>query len=415
MAAVVGAGAVAADQADAGDAASDRVGLGWRAELALGIMAHLEQIDVLEVIADDLFSAPRRSRRAMQTLARQRPLLLHGVSLGLASTEPVDDVRLQRMARLVGELEPELWSEHLAFVRADGLEVGHLAAPPRSWATLEGTRRNAEHAARVVGTAPALENVASLIEPPGSSLDEAEWLSHVLAETRGGLLLDLNNLRSNAENFGFDPVAFLDRIPLARVQAVHIAGGRWVRASNGARRLLDDHRHDVPDPVYQLLTELARRAPQPLTVILERDGAYPAFERLLDELTRARRALAEGRRNPMAARVDAAGPPPSRNAPPRAAASALPDGDATLQTYLARLYVDAHSRKRFLADPRGDAERHGLTPDAVDALAQVDRAGLELAADSFASKRQPHTPRANPHDIAPSRHLAWGKWLWGAR
>jgi uncharacterized protein (UPF0276 family) len=404
---------VAAEPAE--PAEPDRVGLGWRAELALGIMAHLEQIDVLEVIADDLFSAPRRSIRAMQTLARERPIVLHGVSLGLASAEAVDEARLQKMARLVGQLEPELWSEHLAFVRAGGLEVGHLAAPPRNWATLEGTRRNTQRAAQRVGAPPALENVASLIEPPGSTLDEAEWVSHVLDETRGGLLLDLNNLRSNAENFGFDPVVFLDRIPLARVRVVHIAGGRWVRASDGASRLLDDHRHDVPDPVYQLLTELARRAPQPLTVILERDGAYPAFEHLLAELTRARRALAEGRRAPLAACGDTTRPASSLRAPPRDAAGATRERDAALQAYLARLYVDAPSRARFLADPRGDAERQGLPPDAVHALAQLDRAGLELAAESFAAKRQPHTPRANPQDTAPSRHLEWGKWLWGSR
>ena len=412
MAAAAGAGAVAAADG-AVHVAPDRVGLGWRAELALGIVAHLELIDVLEVIADDLFSAPRRSVRAMQTLARQRPIVLHGVSLGLASIEPVDDGRLEQMARLVGELEPELWSEHLAFVRAGGLEVGHLAAPPRSWATLEGTRRNAERAARLVGAAPALENVASLIDPPGSTLDEAEWLSHVLAETRGGLLLDLNNLRSNAENFGFDPVVFLDRIPLDRVRAVHIAGGRWVRASNGESRLLDDHRHDVPDPVYDLLTELARRAPQPLTVILERDGAYPPFQRLLDELARARRALAEGRRlQTEAGRVSTAPSSPIHSARP---AGHPHERDAALHTYLAHLYVDAPARRRFLADPRRDAERHGLAPDAVDALTRIDRAGLELAADSFASKRQPHTPRPSLDDAAPSRHLGWGKGLWGVR
>jgi uncharacterized protein (UPF0276 family) len=404
----------AAEGAAALGAPPDRVGIGWRDELALGIMTNLEQIDVLEVIADDLFSAPRRSLRAMRTLARQKPIVLHGVSLGLASVEPVDDTRLELMARLVGALEPELWSEHLAFVRAGRLEVGHLAAPPRSEATLEGTRRNAERAAQRVGAPPALENVASLLDPPGSTLDEAEWLSHVLSETRAGLLLDCNNLRSNAENFGFDPIAFLDRIPLARVQAVHIAGGRRVRASNGSTRLLDDHRHDVPDPVYQLLTEIARRAPQPLTVILERDGAYPAFERLLAELTRARRAVAEGRR------LRAQTPDPSPDALPAPLRAALAAHGpchraAALQTYLARLYVDASARERFLADPRADAEHHGLAPGAVDALASIDRAGLELAVDSFARKRQPHTPRANPHDSGPSRHAGWGKWLWGSR
>jgi uncharacterized protein (UPF0276 family) len=51
----------------------------------------------------------------------------------------------------------------------------------------------------------------------------------------------------------------------------------------------------VPDAVYALLESLAERARLPLTVILERDGEYPAMAALLDELDRARRALAAGR------------------------------------------------------------------------------------------------------------------------
>ena len=80
---------------------------------------------------------------------------------------------------------------------------------------------------------------------------------------------------------------------------LHIAGGKPVRAPydglGGGLRVLDDHCHDVPDPVYALLRELGRRAPQPLTVLLERDGAFPRFSHLLAQLEHARVALAEGR------------------------------------------------------------------------------------------------------------------------
>ena len=63
----------------------DRVGLGWRPELAAGILSNLDRIDLVEVIADDFFEAPRRRLRALRTLAAQTPVTLHGVSLGLAS------------------------------------------------------------------------------------------------------------------------------------------------------------------------------------------------------------------------------------------------------------------------------------------------------------------------------------------
>ena len=276
---------------------ADRVGLGWRPELAAGILAHADRIDVVEVIAEDWLGAGRRGRRALRTLAMQLPVALHGVSLGLASASPVEVRRLDAVARLVHAVEPEAWTEHLAFVRGGGRELGHLAAPPRAMATLEGLAANVARATKHVGRAPALENVATLIDPPGSDRDEPTWLTDAMAVAGCDLLLDLHNLHANALNFGFDARGALTRLPLARVGYVHVAGGRWIDTPGGERRrLLDDHRHDVPDPVLDLLTDLAARAPRPLTVILERDGNYPAMARLLAELDRLRAALARGRR-----------------------------------------------------------------------------------------------------------------------
>jgi hypothetical protein len=274
----------------------DRFGFGWRPELAAGILANIDQIDVVEVIADDHFHATRGVLRALQTLAAQVPVVLHGVSLGLASTVPVDDWRLDCMARLMAATGAEAWSEHLAFVRGGGIEIGHLAAPPRTAASIEGSCRNLERAARIVGTPPQIENIATLITPPASTYDEGEWVKEIVYGVGGSLLLDLHNLYANAVNFGDDPTALLHSLPLDRVAGVHLSGGRWIDGPGGARRLLDDHLHDVPQPVFDLLAELGRAAPQPLTVIIERDGCYPTFGQLLAELSTAREVLAATRR-----------------------------------------------------------------------------------------------------------------------
>jgi uncharacterized protein (UPF0276 family) len=272
----------------------DRVGIGWRPDLAGGILAHLDRIDVVELIADDHFDATTGEARALRTLGAQVPVLLHGVSLGLASSHDVDWRRLDAMARLVDRVRPESWSEHLAFVRAGGREIGHLAAPPRTRATIEGAARNVAAARRVVGVAPLLENVATLIDPPGSEVDEPAWIGEIAEAVDAGLLLDLHNLHANAVNYGFDAHAALRRLPLGRVGAVHLAGGQWIGASP-ASRLLDDHRHDVPDAVFDLLADLASLACQPVTVIIERDGNFPPFEHVLTEVERARDTVARGR------------------------------------------------------------------------------------------------------------------------
>ncbi|HJW50003.1 MAG TPA: DUF692 family protein [Candidatus Limnocylindria bacterium] len=276
----------------------DRVGLSWRGPLAAAILSNLDRIDVIELMLEDFIDASGPVLGGARLLRSSTPVMLHGVSLGLASVGTVSTRRLDRVARVVNAIEPESWTEHLAFVRAGDIEIGHLAAPPRTIATVEGTARNVDRAAKVLGARPLLENIATLVDPPGSALAEDEWVSATLNAADVDLLLDLHNLHANAINFGFDAVAYLGRIPIHRVRQIHIAGGRWVTLTVDGlaeRRLLDDHLHDVPDPVYRLLVEVAARASGPLTVILERDGRFPSTATLLKQLDQARAALREGR------------------------------------------------------------------------------------------------------------------------
>lgn len=272
----------------------DRFGIGWRPRLAAGILANLDRIDIVEVIADDYFDASRNERRALRTLATQTPVTLHGVSLGLASAERVETRRADLMARLFDKVRPVFWSEHLAFVRGGGIEIGHLAAPPRNEATIDGTLANLALAKKIVGVAPQVENVATLIDPPLSDRDEAAWVSAIVRNSESDLLLDLHNLYANSVNFNFSALDFLSRMPREKVATIHLAGGKWIQRGT-AHRLLDDHLHDVPDPVYNLLEEVAARTPQPLTVILERDGKFPAIDVLLAQLDQARLAVTRGR------------------------------------------------------------------------------------------------------------------------
>jgi uncharacterized protein (UPF0276 family) len=359
----------------------DRIGIGWRPELAAGVVLHLDEIDVVEVIADDYFDAGRQGLRALRTLAVQVPVLLHGVSLGLASTARVETARVERIARVVEAVRPEFWSEHLAFVRGGGREIGHLAAPPRTLSTIDGLAENVWRASALVGCSPVLENVATLVEPPGSCLDETAWLARAISATGSPLLLDLHNLYANAVNFGTDPFQMLAELPAEQIRAVHVAGGKWIArhtSSGSGRRLLDDHLHDVPEIVYDLLREVGRRVPQTISVILERDGEYPAMEHLLGEIRRLRLVLAEGRvgRDSVTER--------------KAALTSIThnvETTAAFEAFLARIYVDADLRRLLLRAPSLTAAQAGLSPEESQALEHIDRVGMEFAAHSFARKR----------------------------
>ena len=356
----------------------DRFGLGWRPELALDMLRHAGDVEILEFIAEEWFTAPPARLATLTAWCRERPCHLHGTSLGLASAVPVAQERLLAWKNLVHATQPAFWSEHLAFVRGGGIELGHLAAPPRTTATIAGALANIQAMKNVVGSLPLLENVATLMVPPGSVIDEPTWLCGIIENSGAGMLLDLHNWHANAVNQGWDATAALDRLPLERVVAVHLAGGRRWRG-----RLLDDHLHPVPEAVFDLLEGVAARVPGPLDVLIERDGAFPAFAELLDELAHARASVAAGRarRVAMAART-----PALRQATAVAVASET-SGDK-MEEFLARLYTDATLRTAFYADPHGCARAAGLPSAVGEQLHHLDREGLILVADSLGAKRR---------------------------
>lgn len=371
------------------DRLADRFGLSWRPALAAELWLALDAVDVLEVMAEDFLDVPdfptQAHRTKLDALIGERPLIVHGVSLGLASPEPVDPGRLARLAALVHHVRAERWSEHLAFVRLGDLELHHLAAPPRDAATLAGLVQNVNMAYAALGSRPALENVATLVTPLGSELDEPAWAAAVYAATGAPPLLDLHNLWANATTFGWDPGAYLAALPAdpSEPLLIHLAGGRPI----GSGRILDDHLHPVPEPVFELLSEVARLRPEPLTVILERDGYWPPLSELLAELDHARAAVQRGRTQ----RAQSPHPPtPGHPAhlTPRTLKPPPSDPLAKLRL-LARLYTEPTFLERFLADPTAALASNTLDIDTLE----IDAEGLRLTALGFAKKRS----RAHTH------------------
>jgi len=263
------------------------LGIGWRPELALRIERRAD-LGFVEVIAEDLDPWGPLPGPVVRLRERGTKIVPHGVSLSLGGAEPPDPRRLEALGRLAERLGAPLVSEHLAFVRAGGLESGHLLPLPRTQEALEVVVENVRRAQAALPVPLALENVAHLFEWPGGEMGEADFLAEVLERADVRLLLDVENVYANARNHGFDPLAFLQRLPLKRLAYVHVAGGIL---KHGLYH--DTHCHAVPAAVLDLLEEVAARVPVP-GALLERDGDFPPDARLNAELDGIARAVARG-------------------------------------------------------------------------------------------------------------------------
>ncbi len=270
----------------AGPLAGLGVGLGWRREIA-GVPAALPGLRFTEVVAESLpvHGPPPPMLDALGE--RGVTVVPHGVRLSLGGTDLLDPVRVARLAGAAAMLDAPLVSEHIAFVRAGGLEAGHLLPLPRTREALDVLTRNIAAVTAELGVPLALEPIAALFDWPEDEYTEADFVTELLERTDTWLLLDVANVYANARNRGADPWATLDRLPLERVAYLHVAGGA---ERDGIYH--DTHTAPTPDPVLALLRELAPRLAGP-PVLLERDGHYPPAAELHAELDAIARAASE--------------------------------------------------------------------------------------------------------------------------
>jgi len=259
------------------------VGIGWRAEIDLTV-ERLPGVDWVEVVAENL-RAEHLPESIVVLRDRGTPVLPHAVSLSVGGAEPVDPQRIEHLAKLADALDAPMASDHVCFVRAGGLDSGHLMPVPRTREALDVVVDNVKTVQAGLGVPFALENIAALLEWPDAELTEAQFLTELTDRTGCLLLVDVANLYANARNLGQDPVRLLDEIPLERLAYVHVAGGI---ERDGVYH--DTHAHPIVPEVLDLLGELTARTSPP-GVLLERDDDYPSDDELAAELAAIRAKL----------------------------------------------------------------------------------------------------------------------------
>ena len=270
---------MAAAAADLGAGVSIR-----RAHVAEAI-AQPATLDLVEIVANHYFTPRPKRNEQLRALCARFVVVPHGLDLSLGSAEGCSKEYLAHLCELIDVVRPPFWSEHVAFTRAGGRAIGHLAPVPRTHEALDVLERNVARARAAIDVPLILENIACPFDIPYADMDEPEFLTRLVERTGCGLLLDVANLYYNALNRSRDPYDELRALPLHAVVQCHLAGGHY---DDG--EWIDSHAYAVPEPVWQLFAEVARRAPL-RAAIVERDERVPPFAELAAEAAHARAIL----------------------------------------------------------------------------------------------------------------------------
>ena len=260
-----------------------RFGAGFRSAHFDEIARAPRAVDWFEVVSDTLIGVGGTRRAMLDRLRADYPILLHGVGLSIAGTDPLDASYLRGLRELADSIEPVFVSDHLCWTGFGG-KVSHDLLPVAfTPEVLDHVAARVAQVQEVLGRRLLLENATAYLAFAGTQIDEGEFFAALCARTGCGMLLDVNNLIVNAHNLGVDPQPVLAAIPESAVAYMHLAGHAVLPDVR-----IDTHDAQVPAAVWELYAVAARRFPQ-AGVIVERDDALPAFAALAAEVECARR------------------------------------------------------------------------------------------------------------------------------
>ena len=257
-------------------------GLGLRPRHYEAILKSRPRVDWFEALSENYMIPGGRPLHYLTRIRERYPVVLHGVSLSIGSTNPLDRSYLKQLKALAVRVEPEWISDHLCWTGVAGRNLHDLMPLPYTQEALHHVARRVRAVQDVLGRRILLENVSSYVAYRASAMSEWVFLAALAKEADCDILLDVNNIYVSAFNHGFNPIDFLDGIPAARVRQIHLAGH-----DNCGDLIIDTHDAPVIGPVWELYTEAVRRF-GPVPTMIERDDRIPPLGTLVRELDRAR-------------------------------------------------------------------------------------------------------------------------------
>ncbi len=261
------------------------LGVGLRNQHFPYLMSHDPEVEWFEVISENFINNFGYARRVLERVAAVRPVVMHGVSLSVGSTDPLDWDYLKDLKTLAEFVQPVWVSDHLCWTGVAGVNTHDLLPMPLNEESLQHVAARVRQVQDFLERPLVLENPSSYLEFKGSRITECDFLSELARETGCGLLLDVNNVYVSGYNHGFDPEQYIRSILHDAVVQIHLAG-----PTDCGRYLVDTHDQPVPTRVWELY-KLAQELTGGVSTLLEWDANIPDFPELVAELRKAEAAL----------------------------------------------------------------------------------------------------------------------------
>jgi hypothetical protein len=262
-------------------------GLGLRAQHYSEILNDAPKVDWFEIISENYMVQGGQPLRILDQIRERYPIVMHGVSLSIASTAPLDLEYLQRLKTLAQRVDPKWISDHLCWTGVHGVNLHDLLPIPYTQEALDHVVDRVTQVQDILGRRLTLENVSSYVTFGQSEMTEWEFVSQVATRADCWLLFDVNNVYVSGFNHGFDTNAFLNGVPRDRVVQFHVAGH-----SHEESHLIDTHDHPVCPEVWDVYRAAVAHF-GPVSTMIERDDNIPPLAELVDELNHARSIATE--------------------------------------------------------------------------------------------------------------------------
>jgi uncharacterized protein (UPF0276 family) len=257
-------------------------GLGLRAQHYNEILESNPPIDWFEVISENYMLPGGQPLRILDRIRERYPVVMHGVSMSIASTADPNFEYLKSLKQLARRVEPKWVSDHLCWTGVHGKNLHDLMPIPYTREGLDHVVSRVQLVQDYLGRAIVLENVSTYVQFSSCEMTEWEFLTELSRRSGCWLLFDVNNVYVSAFNHGYDPHTFLEGIPVDRVAQFHMAGH-----SHMGTHIIDTHDHPVCNEVWDLYVAALKRFGSVSTMI-ERDDNIPPLDELIAELNQAR-------------------------------------------------------------------------------------------------------------------------------